>query len=536
MGKNISLKTAPDHHPRVVYWLARAALTENDPGLAQAIIFPLAESGDAEALSILGSVYALQGQFGEAVSLWTQVGAYNYLISAAVEAKVANRLDDALLAFQAAFSIDSEEGAIPLAIFLLDSMNNPERSQIIILEAIQQHPNSVNEAAWCYLMGRIFYKEKNYIEADNWFARAITLRQDNKIYWITRANSVRDGGNLTHSFELYSQAIKQFPNYAPIYYELAWAYKLAGAGKESILAIEKAIRLKNPTDVNYEIRAGQVYENFGFLDKALNAYQLSQSIDPGIGTAPLVAYYRNSLKDNEKAISTLKQAITTYPEVTQQIGWMLQLAGMYSDKQLWSDATAVYQQVLEQDPLNIDALIGLGWAHYHNGGGLSVAQEEFQKAINAAPEDGEGYHAIGQLLAREKRYLEADKWFTEAIERSPEIPGWWVERGNSLRSAGSLEQAFHIYIQAIERFPNFASGYYELAWAYRLNNDKDQSIRAIENAIGIIATPNEWYYVRAGNIYEWVGSKEQAITAYNDALKLNPTNTSALDGLLRLNQ
>ena len=346
----------------------------------------------------------------------------------------------------------------------------------------------------------------------------------------------RDNGGLSHALDLYAQAAEQFPGYAPIYYEMAWAYKLAGSNTDAIQTIEKTIQLMDPLNASYEVRAGKIFENAGRMDEALQAYRAAQSIDPGSGTSSLISYYRYTLKDSNGAISVLKQAIIDYPSVTQHTSWMLQLAGMYRDASSWSDAKVVYQKILAQDPKNMDAHIGLGWVDYSAGEGISAAQAEFQQAINVAPERGEGYLATGEVLVREKRYSEADNWFAEAIKRAPATSGWWVERGNAARSAGNLNGAIEIYNQAIQQFQNFASAYYELAWAYRLNNDKNDSIQAIENAIGCVPTPSEWYYVRAGQIYEWAEIKDQAIIEYREALKLNPDNTSAQQGLSRLDK
>jgi len=46
--------------------------------------------------------------------------------------------------------------------------------------------------------------------------------------------------------------------------------------------------------------------------------------------------------------------------------------------------------------------------------------------------------------------------------------------------------------------------------------------------------PDHEYYARAGQIYEWTGDNATALTAYRQALALNPTNQDAVDGIRRL--
>ena len=536
MGGSTSLAAAPLQHPRAALWLARSALAQNDPYRAQALVATLANGGSAEALVILGDADEAQGQFNEALTAWSNAGAYNSLITAAADAKTASHLEDALLAFKAAYKLDPETGAISLATFLLDTKNNPEGAAIVLQTVIHQFPQSAQQADWCYSLGRAYSKEKQYLQADHWFAQAIVFDPKNQSYWMIRANTARDSGNSASALDLYIQATQQFPDYAPIYYEMAWAYQLAGSYTDAGLTIEKAIQLASPANAWYEVRAGQIYTKAGRLEKALLAYQAAQAIDPGVGTSSLISFYRSPLKDTNGAISALKRAIQEYPLASQHTGWMLQLAGMYRDAKSWPEAKSVYQEIITQDPANIQAYIGQGWVDYSSGEGVTAAQNEFQNAIDVDSTKSDGYYAIAQMLVKEQLYSDADVWYAEAITRSHDNQSWWIERGNNARTAGNLLEAIEIYTQALQRFQNFASGYYELAWAYRLNNDKNDAVQAIEKAITLLPSPSEWYFVRAGQIYEWEGAKDKAITAYQKALHVNPANSSAKDGLARLGQ
>ena len=536
MGSGVVLQSVPDQHPRAVVWLARDALAHDAPTEAQALVMPLVSTGDSEALTILGDALAAQAQYSEAINAWSKAGAYTSLADAASAAKLAGRTDDALQALKAMDLLDPEASTLPLATFLSDSMNDSDAAAALVLIAISQYPYSVHQVDWCAFLARVYTKEKDYVRADNWYAKAIALTPTPLPFWIARANTARDSGSLSYALDLYQQAISQFPAEASLYYEMSWAYKQAGSMVRAEESIEEALRLMSPANFGYEVRAGQIYENAGRPDKALYAYQEAMSINPGSGMPTLLSFYRNSLKNPDGAISALKQAIGMYPEATQHISWMLQLAGMYRDAKMWSEARMIYNAILDGDPQNVDAFLGLGWVDYFAGDGVAVAQSDFQKGIEANPERGDGYYAIAEMLVREKHYSEADTWFAQAIAQNPDTPGWWIERGNAARSAGNFAGAITVYTQAIQRFPNFASAYYELAWAYRMNNDADKSIWAIEKALAAISTPSEWYFVRAGQIYDWAGKKDLAANAYRQALALNPKNTSAQQGLAGLTQ
>ena len=57
---------------------------------------------------------------------------------------------------------------------------------------------------------------------------------------------------------------------------------------------------------------------------------------------------------------------------------------------------------------------------------------------------------------------------------------------------------------------------------------------AVQQSLALMEPPDPWFYVRAGDIYEWAGETEKALTAYQYAVTLDSTNSSALQGIQRL--
>ena len=106
-----------------------------------------------------------------------------------------------------------------------------------------------------------------------------------------------------------------------------------------------------------------------------------------------------------------------------------------------------------------------------------------------------------------------------------------MARGNNAISAGDSEHAIQIYNQVLEINPDFAFGYYQLAQAYLMDNQYNESVNAIELAIDYKDPPADHFYARAGNIYRAAGLHEVAINAYRLALSLNPDNEFAIRGL-----
>jgi len=280
--------------------------------------------------------------------------------------------------------------------------------------------------------------------------------------------------------------------------------------------------------------AARQAQEAGRLEDALSAYRAARVVDPQKGTLPLVNFLWWQYQGWDTAEALLRQALTQYPASPQRLSWLHRLGEMLRDEKRWDEAFAFYQQLLNEDPDDWQAYIGLGWVYYGKDGDFQRALDAFQKAILIAPERGEGYFAIGQLMVREQRYVEADMWFAQAIQRTPNIKWWWLARANATRSAGNFDDALKLYRQAIEQFPDWAAAYYEIAWAYRLISRTEEAVQSIETALSLVESPNAWYFVRAGEIYEWLGNMDVAIDFYRRALEIDPQNKTARHNLERL--
>ena len=175
------------------------------------------------------------------------------------------------------------------------------------------------------------------------------------------------------------------------------------------------------------------------------------------------------------------------------------------------------------------------------GDGATDALTQFEQAIAVMPNAGVGYYAVGSLLTQDKRYAEADAWYVQALERDPTQQSWYLGRAGALQQGGELSQAITVYAIVQQRFPDYAYGYYQAAWAYRQAEDRQQAVAAIEQAIqltdgtdGNQRQTQVSYYVRAGQIYEWAGQLQKAVAAYERAEQLDPLRQDIQDGLQRL--
>lgn len=279
----------------------------------------------------------------------------------------------------------------------------------------------------------------------------------------------------------------------------------------------------------------------GRNDDALTAYRAAYTLAPERTVLPFAQFLQQNTKDIADAETLLRQYIEAMPSSPYFVQWLRELGTLYRGQKAWNKAQAIYIQLVEALPDSGPDWVQLGWIAYEQDHNAEKAMKQFQRAVDVAPGDGDGYYAIGSLLSRETQYQEAALWFLQAVEREPEQMWWWLSRATALEQAGNLPAALKLYADIQQKFPTFAQGYYQAAWAYHNAEEREQAIDAIEHALQVMTSDGisqpqiqANYYTRAGQIYEWTGQLQKAVTAYEQAAQLDPQRQDVQAGLQRL--
>lgn len=272
----------------------------------------------------------------------------------------------------------------------------------------------------------------------------------------------------------------------------------------------------------------------GDYTDALAAYKAAFDINSENGVQSLAFCLGNDLNDYASAENLLKNALNTYPNSRYRPNWYHLLGEDLIAQQQFGEAERVFHSALAENPADWASYIDLGWIAQKRDNNVQEAAHEFQQAINLDKSRGDGYYAMAQLLTIEKRFDEADSWYGLAIDRSQDNKSWYLGRANNARLGNHLARALTLYQEIVKRYPDFAAAYYEMAWAYRLDKKPVQAEQSMEKAISLMNSPQDSYWVRAGQIYEWSGDADRALQAYQKALAINPDNAAARAGFQRL--
>ncbi len=120
---------------------------------------------------------------------------------------------------------------------------------------------------------------------------------------------------------------------------------------------------------------------------------------------------------------------------------------------------------------------------YLRKGKLDLATAEYQKAVAADPGYGRGYNNIGSVLSRQRRYSEAEHYFTRAILLDNRLPEPYVNLSICYSETKKFDSAITVLESARQKFPTSAPVHYYLSMAYVDVVKIDDALASAENAL-----------------------------------------------------
>ena len=111
-------------------------------------------------------------------------------------------------------------------------------------------------------------------------------------------------------------------------------------------------------------------------------------------------------------------------------------------------AVQLYQEVLQVQPLNPDALHLLGVVA-HSKGDYSEAEQLVKRAIAQRPSMAQCHNNLGEVYRQQDRFDEALACYTAAISIEPSDPGAHFNKGLLYASLGQLDAAIAAYQAAL---------------------------------------------------------------------------------------
>jgi tetratricopeptide (TPR) repeat protein len=302
---------------------------------------------------------------------------------------------------------------------------------------------------------------------------------------------------------------------------------------------------------------GQVWLRRRQLDKAMEAFQLAQKMDPGLETSywgqgevlrrqgkcqDAIPLFRKATELNRKypdaqlalgdCLVETKQHVEAVQIYSEGLKWggkwgprfLVGLGNAEASRDSLRDAGIYFTRAREQAPTDPDVRQALGDFYFHRGT-WALAILEYQAAMALDTADVELHYNLAQALYYDKRYNDALGEYQAAVARDPAYSPAQFGLGNLLYLSGAADprryEEARPALQAYTKLePNDPKGWSMLGRLYYKLHQKDEALAAMNKAQQLGDRSKEMY-TQLGMLYADQKKYPEALDAFSKG-ELNP--------------
>lgn len=269
----------------------------------------------------------------------------------------------------------------------------------------------------------------------------------------------------------------------------------------------------------------QRYDKPGNPDLAISALNSAVEYDPrfALGYATLGEAYRlKFLMDHdpasvEQALANCRKAVKIDEHLTAVHVTMGHLYVKLGKNDL---ALQEFQKVLDINPRDADALMGMAGVYEHTGH-IANAEANYKRAIALRPDYWDGYRALGEFYDRQKRVQDSIAQYRRVIELTPDNPEAYSDLGveyMELKDSQSYAAAETSLQKSIQLAPNYQA-YANLGWLYMEQKRYSEAAAAIRKALEL--NDKDWrVWSDLQLVYTWLKDDEKMRAARAKTLSL----------------
>jgi serine/threonine protein kinase/tetratricopeptide (TPR) repeat protein len=286
----------------------------------------------------------------------------------------------------------------------------------------------------------------------------------------------------------------------------------------------------------------QRYERLENVELAITLFQRAIMADQNFAQAQAALaqaywYKYSATKDPQwaeqatRAVEAADKLESELPEVQLAIGYLNRRTGAFSA------AITAFQRVLEIDPGNSNAYLGLG-STYDSLGRTADAEQAFRRAIEIRPACWSCYNLLGVFLNNHSRYTEAADAWRKVIDLAPDNVWGYMNVGDTYLSTGDFAMADKYFQRGLQVAPDDPDLYSNLGTVSFFLGHFEEDVQYTQKAIAL--RPEKYdYWGNLGDAYHMISyGADKATVAYKKAillaeqqLKINSDDPDVLSSL-----
>jgi tetratricopeptide (TPR) repeat protein len=413
-------------HPGVPLMLGRLYLATRQFDKATALLVPyIAEEPDqVEAISLLAEAYQETDREDDAIALLEKsVSASPELFTALAQAyEDAGRWGDAAKAYEGAIGERPQSLALRTqwAKALLNAGDAPRARQVLEEGAAA---NSKNAPA-LYLLAEAQRRIRDFAAAETTARRLIAL----------------DARDLRGQLQL-AQILKDQNEHQKI---VALLEPLVTARFRAADAAD----LSSATFRSVYFELASAYENLRQFDKAIGVLTQARTLSPTDPMVPIrLARTQLEAGKGDNAVATLQTAVTKFPD---QLAVKLELGSTLDRQKKYSEADALFREILTAEPKNADALNTFGYMLAERGQRLDESITMVQRALELDPGNPAYLDSLGWAYYKQNKFDLAEAPLRQAAEKLPSVSVIQSHLGDLLNKRGLYQEAIVAWQAALD--------------------------------------------------------------------------------------
>ena len=405
-----------------------------------------------------------------------------------------------------------------------------------------------------YLIGTASITLKLYQQGIEYLEKALLLNPDHFQIYNNLGTAYLLVGQRDKAISCYQNAIKINPKDPVSYYNVGSIFQIQNKHRQACDYFKKAYNLENRESYLVSLALSEMKS--GLIEDAAKHYKALVLLHPEKDSFQYnLASCYELLKNHEQAIAIMKRLLSRNPK---SVSMAQKLANLYIEihqfrkaKDLYDDiilkvaptsdvlyqyailstqlydtgtAEKIFKKVIKMDPDNATVHKDLG-VIYLNQRLFDYAKDEFQKALQLAPDDFDIVLEYANYLFAMSEYNEADTYYEKAIGMQDDVVAKALSALNKLE-LNQLDEAKNLIESALSDQPEheyiqFIAGriYYSLK---EFDNAKLYFIKSLEQN-----QDRETQNLLALSYYE-LGEYEKALNIFNSLLETSNKNVSLM--------
>jgi serine/threonine protein kinase/tetratricopeptide (TPR) repeat protein len=336
---------------------------------------------------------------------------------------------------------------------------------------------------------------------------------------------VRD--NIDYAIQMFSEALKLDPEFAPAQAGLGEAYWLKYEATREEVWVERALAASDhalvldPYQPQVHVALGIVYHGTNRVERAIEEFERAIELQPlsddahrWLGrcyrqqgnAARAIEYFKKAIRirpgfwDNYNDLGVCYYTLGRYEEAAEQFRRLItiqpdnfhgydNLGAMYYLLGCYSDAAAMHERAIEINPRAGIAYSNLGTNLFYLEK-FEEAADAYRKAVELEPANDVPRRNLGDTLLRLGKTEEARAQFERAVELiesrlkvSPDDATLLGRRAISLAKLGRTDEARRQIERATLIEPHNTRLMYQKAVVYSLTGDMNEALRSLERAL-----------------------------------------------------